>query len=143
MQENIEYTYFTTGEKINIKIDYENSTINGKRVEEEAKGIYTFKNMKTKIKATEGIEGLVGFIKSCNQEGDVFNWYTFNFLQKISKDFIFERIWNASKDDVIQFMELIDFEFSDDEKYINTLGRLEEHLKENQNDFLKATLIFP
>lgn len=59
-----------------------------------------------------------------------------------TKDFIFERIWNASKREVIEFMELIDFEFSDNEKYIDTLGRLEKHLKENQNDFLKATLIF-
>ena len=59
-----------------------------------------------------------------------------------TKDFIFERIWNASKREVIEFMELIDFEFSDNEKYIDTLGRLEKHLEENQNDFLKASLIF-
>lgn len=76
-------------ESLLVHFDFDNSTItvngNTMRVEEDIKGEYTYKVLKTKIKAKDGIKGFYKYILGAMHVGSPFNTMTYNILKKIGK----------------------------------------------------------
>ena len=69
---------------IELSFDFENSTftVGNKIYKVERNSEFTFKVLKTKIKAIDGIEGFYKFVSGCNTVKSPFNCTFFNCLQR-------------------------------------------------------------
>ena len=88
------YSFYNIyGERVKnmlVHFDFENNTItvNGKtmKVDKDKKRKYTFKVLKTKINAIDGIKGLYRFIVSAMHVESVFNCRVWNLLELIGEN---------------------------------------------------------
>lgn len=68
-----------------LTFDFKNNTftIGNKTFKVEQNSEFTFKILKTKIKAIDGIEGFYNFVSRCNDTKSPFNGSFYNMLDKL------------------------------------------------------------